>query len=256
MGVKRKIKLRSVHTVVITRPDGESFAQSLRSAGFLVILLPLFSVTSCDGGYSAESLKKSISETDWLIFTSRNGVRFFSAMVGDELPEGLRVAAIGARSAQAFCDTFGRSVDYQGEGQSSEDFAPGLFERVRQGQRMLLITAREHRGVIAAEARVRGVALDTVALYQREPREIPPGVLESLRARAPRQTLWPFFSPSAFHECIVRSDELKALISEGRIFSIGDTTTRSIRESGFEVFAQAEKASETGMLEQLVKSIL
>lgn len=243
--------MRADYTVVITRPDGDSFAERVRQAGFSALIMPLFTVMPTA---SVSSELENLTAYDWLLFTSRNGVRFFRERYTGMLPEKLRCAVIGSRTADALREHIGRSPDYQGEGHSSEQFAPAFFAHTGKGARILLLTAREHRGVIVGESLMHGVTVETAALYERQPLEVSNQVLEDLYARPPQQLLWPFFSPSAFHECIVRGGRLQELLKEGRLFAIGTATAQAIREQGFKIDREALVPSEASMVEMLLEA--
>lgn len=235
------------YTVVVTRPDGESFVERLRSCGFSLVEVPLFSVVAYYADRQPGALAELVAASDWLIFTSRNGVRFFKDQYRQQLPATIRCAAIGARTAHCFREQFARGIDYQGEGSSSESFAPGFFSNVAQGQRVLLATAREHHQAIPNHAKALGLQIETVALYQREPCEIPLRVFDQLSSLDASKLIWPFFSPSAFQACLTIDPSLAPLLHAGQLLSIGETTSCSIREHGFTVAAQSESPSEESM---------
>lgn len=72
--------------------------------------------------------KKEIDAVDtfnWLIFTSANGVRYFAEIYRKQLPEQIKIAAIGKKTAQILTD-LSMPVHFENNSKHSGEFATDL----------------------------------------------------------------------------------------------------------------------------------
>ena len=86
--------------IVITRPeaDARTFADRLRARGADPIMAPAIEIEFTDPVELGEALAR-LDEFDWIVFTSRNGVRAVYRMI-DSIA-GPKVAVIGPATAEA-----------------------------------------------------------------------------------------------------------------------------------------------------------
>ena len=86
---------------------GELDAQ-IETAGGVIVRLPLIEVRPPpDSGAALRDALERLDTFDWVACTSVNGVE---ALAGVELPAGLRLAAVGPATAEAFTSVVGRSA--------------------------------------------------------------------------------------------------------------------------------------------------
>ena len=86
---------------------GELDAQ-IETAGGVIVRLPLIEVRPPpDSGAALRDALERLDTFDWVACTSVNGVE---ALAGVELPAGLRLAAVGPATAEAFTIVVGRSA--------------------------------------------------------------------------------------------------------------------------------------------------
>ncbi|MEK7751342.1 MAG: uroporphyrinogen-III synthase, partial [Acidobacteriota bacterium] len=99
--------------MVITRAEGQGgeFAAKLRALGAEVIEFPTISIRPAADFAPLDAAIARLSEYDWLIFTSANGVRFFAERLNAP-PKDLRakVCAIGPATRRAV-EELGLKVD-------------------------------------------------------------------------------------------------------------------------------------------------
>lgn len=237
------------HTVVITRPDGEEFAERVSAAGFATIIAPVFSLEPVTGTVRPS---EDLSAFKWIIFTSRNGVKYLAQSIR-VLPSSLKIAVIGARTAAAVTEAFGKPVDFCGDGESSEKFSTQFLTQYQNGEKVLLAVGCERRGVIEASLTQANVPVDTREVYRQVERPIAPAIEEQLTSVVAAAQLWTFFSPSAFRHAQTAFSQWKKPEPQCKIFSIGKVTSQAVQEAGFSVTGEALEQSENGMIEALCR---
>lgn len=102
--------------VVIARAaeDGDALCTWLTAHGAHAVALPVIHQVACWDQTEMDAVVSALHDTAWLVFASRNGVRFFAAALDAmqvELPSHVRLAAIGRATAQAITTRW-RTPDY------------------------------------------------------------------------------------------------------------------------------------------------
>ena len=175
-------------TVLVTRASGQAseFGQMLRSRGARVLELPTLEITPPTSWHDLDREIDHLSEFDWLILTSTNGVDAFFKRLHQAGKDSralfrLKIAVVGQKTAQ--------SLQQQG---ITADFIPPdfiadalvnnfpispagqrlLFPRVETGGREILVQAFTNLGATVVE----------VPAYQSQcPQAIDPSILLSLQ---------------------------------------------------------------------------
>ena len=238
-------------TVVITRPDGATFVDAVRALGFQVLYLPVFTLVELPLSKEAINTLSNLAEYCWIIFTSRHGVGFFPQQYVDAIPLGVKVAAIGEKTAAAVQERFGREPAFIGRGDSSEQFAEKLLPLCKTGDKLLLVTPQTHRQVISQRMQEVGISCNSVAVYQQK--EIPPSasLLAQLAAVPQEQLVWPFFSPSAVRRTLEVITNAREMLTRGYVLSIGAVTSREIQNHGIRLDYEAEAHTQEGVVRHL-----
>ncbi|MFP5502684.1 MAG: uroporphyrinogen-III synthase, partial [Candidatus Sericytochromatia bacterium] len=91
--------------ILVTRAAEQAGALEarLRELGAEVLVAPAIAIRPPAGWEAVDQAIDSLPETDWVAFTSPNGVRFFLDRLlarGRPWPEGPRVAAVGPGTAE------------------------------------------------------------------------------------------------------------------------------------------------------------
>jgi uroporphyrinogen III methyltransferase / synthase len=158
--------------ILITRAreQASDFKAELEELGAKCIEFPTIAIAPPPTWDPLDSAIRNLSQYDWAIFTSVNGVRFFIERLlaaGRDARDlkGLRLAAIGPKTAQAL-----ESVLLRPDLVPSEYRAEGLLE-VFSGQnvserRFLMPRALEAREVLPEKLRQWGACVDVVPAYQ------------------------------------------------------------------------------------------
>ncbi len=238
--------------VVVTRAAEQAgeFTELFRVAGAEVILLPVLEFVGVDGGGLDDALR-NLAGFDWLIFTSTNAVRFLRARI-DALALNPNpgpapvVAAVGEATAAAAREA-GFRCDFVAQKSTGLDLANELNAQVR-GKRVLLPRSdRAGSQLPDALAEFGAQVTDLVAYGTRPLKPQGPEWERVLRGEVDMVT---FASPTAFYnfEEAAGRKKLATLTPRVKFAAIGPTTSRAIREAGFEVAVAAPQASAAALV--------
>jgi len=243
--------------IVVTRATQQApiLSEKLRELGADAIEMPATQIARLDLEPLRASID-SISDYDWLIFTSQNAVAiFWEQLLGrgkdSRALAGLKIAAVGPATAGALLE-HGITVDVIPE----RFVAEGLLEMMQEredvaGGKVLYVTAEGARDVLPAGLREIGANLVIVEAY----RTIPDGAGAERLARAieaGKVDLATFTSASAVRGYIEAVGEDLALKIPAA--SIGPQTSDALREAGIEVEAEAEESTIDGLVSAVLRA--
>jgi uroporphyrinogen III methyltransferase/synthase len=243
--------------IVVTRATQQApiLSEKLRELGADAIEMPATQIARLDLGPLRHSID-TISDYDWLIFTSQNAVAiFWEQLLGrgkdSRALAGLKIAAVGPATAGALLE-HGITVDVIPQ----RFVAEGLLETIRErddvsGSKVLYITAEGARDVLPAGLREMGAELAIIEAY----RTIPDGEGAATLARAieaGKVDLATFTSASAVRGYIDAVGEDLALRVPAA--SIGPQTSDALREAGIEVKAEAEESTIDGLVSAVLRA--
>ncbi|HEX7363538.1 MAG TPA: uroporphyrinogen-III synthase [Bryobacteraceae bacterium] len=235
--------------VVITRAahQAEELARPLRALGAEPILVPVIGIAP---PLDPKPLKQAAARPyDWIIFTSTNAVKAFSAHVADPSALTARIAVVGASTERAARE-HGFSVNLVPEEYVAESLLAALANEDLHGRHILIPSADDAREVLPRGLRERGAAVDIVVAYRNvlpeEAKSLAPSVF-----REPFPDWVTFASPSAVKN-LVRLIGTEPL-SRVRIISIGPVTSAAVRRFGLSIAAEAGVHSMEGLIEALQK---
>lgn len=245
-------------TVVVTRPPHQApaFSARLRAHGARVIEAPAVEIRPPRDRTPLLRAARTVSEYDWIVFTSVNGVRAFAdALVevgGDPgVPPGLRTAAIGPATAAEIADRLGADADVvPPDSYRAEALAEAILRTAGEirGLRLLLPRARAARPVLRERLREAGAEVNEVAAYRSVPAD-PGGSSLSERIRA-GEVDWVTFTASSTVEAFVEAvgNELRP----ARVAVIGPVTAGTARALGVPVDAVADEYTIDGLLDAIL----
>lgn len=202
---------------------------------------------------------RDIARYDWLVLTSINGVaalaeRMSALGLDARHLAGVRVAAIGQPTAQAIRQRLGINADLVPTQFVAESLAGELIaQQDMQGKRVLLLRADIARPALPELLTQAGAQVTDLAIYQtRLARELPVDVLEALWQR---QVEWVTFTSSSTARNLVQLlGEEANLLESVKIASIGLITSRTVRELGYAVAAEAKRSDIDGLVEAIVEA--
>jgi uroporphyrinogen III methyltransferase / synthase len=247
--------------VVVTRATEQAheLAHSLEALGAEVILLPTVSFAAVEDSEALDAEVQRLAEFDWILFTSRNAVRFFCQRVNElglnvsalQTPQPL-VAAVGPTTAMA-AKSEGFRVDTVPKNHSGEALVQELRGAI--GDRKILLPRSDRADDRLPNAlREAGAKVTEIIAYRTAaPDSLDPQILRRIRDAEVDAIC--FASPSAFRflsKCIGAAD-LADLSSRVQFAAIGPTTARALRENGARVEIEANESSAAGLADSIAK---
>jgi uroporphyrinogen-III synthase len=241
--------------IIITRPkaQADAFAEKLRLAGFEPVFFPVIEIQPLKENIALQRSLLKAACYDWLVFTSVNGVQVVHATMREvgvaSLPENVRVAAIGPKTANALI-ALGMSPAFVPEEYVAEAILPGLGDL--RGRWVLLPRAEIARQALPdAIAKAGGIAHE-IAVYRTLPASPDPMGLSALAAGVDVVTLT---SPSTVINfiSIVRAAGLNPLSLPGNpIFAcIGPITEQAARMEGLPNLVVAREYTTDGLTQAI-----
>lgn len=242
--------------VMITRPraQADEFAAAFEAAGAEAILFPVIEIRPVQDTTILDRALNKLGCYDWLVLTSVNGVRAvwdrFSDLGFNEVPEEVKVAAIGPKTAQALQER-GAPPDFVPGEYVAEAIVPGLGDL--RGRWVLLPRADLARPALPRAIQVRDGIAHEIAAYHTLPAKPDQDALQSLRQGVDAIT---FTSSSTVRNFIALASaaglDPQKLPGDPIIACIGPITAGTAKEAGLEVDVIADEYTTEGLLEALV----
>jgi uroporphyrinogen III methyltransferase/synthase len=243
-------------TVLVTRPAGQNaeFAQQLWEAGAEPLLAPTIAIGPPDDRAAAQAAVDRAHTYTWIVFTSRNGVDAFFALLAasdrDARAFGTaKIAAIGPKTAAAL-RAHGLRADFLPPSYVNEALAGGLVQQTAAGDRILLFRAQAARDVVPDVLRGAGRAVDDVAAYTTRFVDDP-----TLRERALRAGIVTFTSASTVHGFAHNVSDAPGVLAQTTVAAIGPVTAAAARELGIRVDVVAADFTVEGLMHALESAV-
>ena len=242
--------------ILITRPRAQAhkFANSLAAQGAQPVFFPVIEIVPAEDMSVLDRELKTLSQYDWLVFTSAHGVdAFFNRLETldiKKLPPRMRVAAVGPRTARALSDR-GVWVEHVPDEYIPEALLPGFGNNL-YGRRFLFPQSNLARTELAGQLRAAGALVKEVIAYRTIPAEPDISELSALRSGVDVVT---FTSPSTVHNFVqvVRKNGLDPLNLPGAplIACIGPITKKAAEEAGLLTPIVADQYTSDGLVEAI-----
>lgn len=226
-------------TIVVTRPKGQSqkFIELLEQKGAQVIPYPTIEIKPPSSYQALDKAIENISEYDWLIFTSVNGVwSFFKRL--NELNKDIRqlyrakIAAIGEITAREV-EKFGIKVDIVPQDFKAEGLIKIFKKESMSGARVLIPRAKVARDVLPDNLVKVGAKVDVVTTYiTKTAGKVKTKNIVNLLKKGEIDLITFTSSSTAknFFNLIPNLDHYK---KRPLIASIGPITAKTVKESGY-----------------------
>lgn len=227
--------------IVVTRAreQASNFTEILRKYGAEPVEFPSIEIKPPQNWKAVDLAIKDLRSYHWIIFTSINGVRYFTERLkakGGDIRDlkGIKVCAIGPGTATGI-EKFGINVDFVPKQYRTEAIAEGLGKRIR-GKRVLLVRVQGIRDALPQKLKSQGAHLQVVGAYRTLSPAKPAKELRKL-LRESKIDMITFGSSSAVNNFVgmLGSRVLKKLLKGVAIASIGPKTTETIRKAGINV---------------------
>ncbi len=227
-------------TVVVTRSRQQAgkLTALLAAAGARCLEVPTLEIGPPDDFAPLDEALARLSQFQWLVFTSANGVAAFMARLfgrGQDMRAlgQTRIAAIGPATAQALKE-FGLRADVVPAAFKAEVLLQALSPLVAPGSRILLARAQIAREVLPQGLLRLGAAEVKVApVYQTTaPRELPPEAAAALKEGA--VDVLTFTSSATVHNFakLLGKERFQKLAAKAVVAAIGPITSATLKEYG------------------------
>jgi uroporphyrinogen-III synthase len=246
------------------RHQASALSSGLRDLGAEVREIPFIEIRKPRSYRALDEALKRLSEYDWLILTSVNGVealweRLRKLRMGKEPMRHLKIAAIGPATRQAI-ERHGAKVSIVPKEYVAESVVASLRRKVK-GKRVLLARAKVARDVIPRELRKLGAQVDLVEAYETV---VPAASRQRLRAALKSQRQRPdwitFTSSSTVRNFAALLGESRGRVGRDhmgkednrvRLASIGPVTSSTLREFGLPVDVEAAEYTIPGLIKAI-----
>jgi uroporphyrinogen-III synthase len=238
------------------RHQASTLSVGLKACGAEVIEIPFIEIRKPRSYKAFDAAIRQISEYDWLILTSVNGVealasRMKALRIAATTLKHLKIAAIGP-ATRGEVEKLGLAVEVVPKRYIAESVVESLREQV-QGKRVLLARAKVARDVIPTELRKVGARVDVVEAYETVvPRSSKRRLQSVMKDSNRRPHVITFTSSSSVRNFVglLRGQECPphTVLDGMRLASIGPVTSATLRELGLPVHIEAEEYTIPGLI--------
>ena len=245
--------------ILITRARSQalSLAQSIESLGGEVVEFPTIEIKPPASYKSLDEAISQITNYNWVIFTSINGVEQFLnrfEKLGKNVTDlaGIEVGAIGPETAKRLKAAQIRlslvPKQYQAEGILEELLSKDMF-----GRRVLIPRAAKARDILPETLRQRGARVDVVEAYQTVLPQTDVAVVHKLlRDREIDVITFTSSSTATNFAAMLHDQDLPQLLSRVVIACIGPITKKTVEDLGMRSEIVSEEFTIPGLVNAMV----
>jgi uroporphyrinogen-III synthase len=237
--------------IIIKRPleDLKDFSKRLEGIGLKVFSYPTIKIKKNDTIDFSEDLKRS----DWIIFTSKNGIRYFLDKADIDTVKKRKIAVVGPKTAEE-AKTRGMKIDFIPKIFTTKDLGKEI--PIRNGEKIFLPRADIASKSLIKILEKRGAIVFNIPIYRTQYLKKESQKLEKLLLDKNVKYL-SFTSPSTIDGFMkgLKNEESKKAALGCRVISIGPVTTRKAREMGFKTVITADIYTTNGIIKKLQEVI-
>jgi len=245
--------------IVVTRArqQASDLVDRLSELGAECLECPTISIGPPQSWEPLDTAIANLSEYDWLVFTSVNGVRFFFERLfaggRDVRALGhLHTAVIGPATRKKLAE-FGLNSDIVPQTYRAESVIEAFSGKQISGRKILLPRAAEARPILPEELTKMGASVTEVHAYETS---MAPKSGEMLigHLKTGRVDMVTFTSSSTVKnfKALLPPDRLPLLMKDIAVASIGPITTETASTLGFHVDLHAEEYTISGLCRAIV----
>jgi len=236
--------------VVVTRAVGQNdeFCNALSALGATPVRIPLIRIVPLADKAMIEQVGAEASPGDWVIFTSANGVSAVWRLTNGHLFEGMRVAAVGPRTAGALQE-HRITPDYVPERYTGVSVAEGMPDV--SGRNVWLLRAETAGEEIINALTDRGAAVHDLPVYRTEPETIDESGFAELEKGVDVITFTSGSTVHNFKAACDRAGKTTAFLEKAVVACIGPVTAKTARELGFKVDLVAGEHTASSLVDVL-----
>jgi uroporphyrinogen III methyltransferase/synthase len=241
--------------IVITRRREQSgeLRRALVALGAEVTEFPTIEIRNPASWEPLDKAIRRLTEFDYLLFTSVNGVLSFLARLracGGDVPDlaGLQVGAIGPATAAALARA-GVSVDFVPTEYRAEGLLESLSNHDVRGKTFLIPRAKVARDLVPRALKERGASVEVVEAYETVAPSLPPGEIDRLLSPRPHAIIFTSSSTVSNFAKLMGEEQMRKTLGGIALASIGPLTSDTARKLGFHVSIEANPSTIAGLVQ-------
>jgi uroporphyrinogen III methyltransferase/synthase len=242
--------------ILITRAkeQAKEFSNLLEGHGAEVIAYPTIEITQPQNWGPLDKAIERLETYDWVIFTSVNGVRFFTQRLKEKGADITvlgreKICAIGPRT-QGELEKMGLTVSFIPQEYRAEGIIEGLKARGIKEQKILLPRARGARKILPEALQEAGAVVDEVAVYQAVK---PSKSNESLASILKKGVDVAAFTSSSTVRNFMELLSDKSALNGVKVAVIGPITAETVRSYGVEPHITPQEYTIPALVEAIVE---
>lgn len=247
--------------VLVTRSRDQAsiFSEMIKELGGEPIEFPTINIVPPEDYQPLDMAITRVSEYDWIIFTSVNGVKSFYERLHLKKMDfrqlnGVKICAIGPKTKEEL-ENFGLIVDYVPEEYRAEAIIEKMQDENLLGKRILLPRADIARKVLPESLRSLGAEVEEVIAYRTVKGD---GHVEMVRKLLENNSIniITFTSSSTVKNFVsmFNKAELPKLLNGVKLASIGPITTNTAVNLGLDITIEASEYTLDGLLQAILLS--
>ena len=243
--------------IVVTRRREQSreLREALVALGAEVVEIPTLEIRTPATWEPLDQAIRRITEFDYLLLTSVNGVLSFLARLracGGDVRNlaGLQVGAIGPATAAALAQA-GVRVDFVPKEYRAEGLLESLSNHDVQDKTFLIPRAKVARDLVPRVLKERGAGVEVVEAYETVAPSLPPGEID--RLLKPRPHAITFTSPSTVSNLakLMGEERMPEALAGIALASIGPVTSDTVQKLGLDVSIEAKESTIPGLVDAI-----
>ncbi len=223
--------------VVVTRPaDGrDRLTKRLEELGCDVVVAPAIRIGPPRSYEALDALVRAPGRYNYLLFMSRNAVRYYVQRArrfrrgGPPVPASAQVGVVGAATG-ALAERAGIDVTVRSNGRTGVDLAEAVAAASTAGARVAVVQAEDGLEEPAERLRSAGLSVTRVPAYRTRPAAVPREIVAAVR-NAEVDAL-AFASPSSAVSFAVALGGLGTVPGSVAVAAIGPTTAAACARAG------------------------
>jgi len=249
--------------ILVTREaqQAEGLARLLTENGGEVIVFPAIEITGPEDSSPLDQALNRIEQYNWIIFTSKNGVKYFFKRMKERLIDvrnlkGIKLGAIGPKTREAL-EEHGLRVVLTPPEYIAEEIVTSIKGMIKTGDRILLPRSDKARKFLKEALADLGAEVEEVIAYRTCAAGGDPDYLRRMLEQGLIHLIT-FASSSAVHNFrqLFGGQNLAALMRNVQVACIGPVTAQSVVESGLRADYVAREYTSEGLVEAILESNL
>jgi uroporphyrinogen III methyltransferase/synthase len=242
--------------ILITRPREHAgeLVRLLEDFGAETLVMPTIQITEPEDWSEVDRAIGRLSEYDWLVFTSSNGVDYFCQRVKTQPPyltTRSKIAAVGQATAERLT-AWGWPADLIPEQFTAEGLLQTFPENLT-GVKFLFPRGTIARATLPEGLRQRGAVVDDVVVYCTLMADSPDhGIIDRLRSGSIDVVTFTSSSTVTNFIRFIGEDRIEQWKDRFLIASVGPKTSQTVRESGLSVAIEAPASTMAALADAIV----